>query len=79
MLSIDAFFKLKVSGPRVQSFCIDKESYMDAIFPKHRKYNSFCPPPPNKKVQGYELSRYGYTQVFVYISSLLPGFLLGRH
>ena len=73
--------------PFVETFCIEKDSYIDAIkcensfklcifIPKYRKLNTFGTPPPKKKAQGYERSRYGYTDNS-YEYTLCTGGLLG--
>ena len=60
-----------MSGPRVQTFCIDKDSHMDAFLlvntfkwcffiPKQWNKILFGPP---KMARGYERSRYGYTHM----------------
>ena len=52
---------------------------MMLFYSETKKTKYFLDPPPPKKANGYERSRYGYKHiVFAYTSSLWPGFLLGR-
>ena len=62
-------FNIKVRGPFVETFCIEKDSYIDAIkiasnyafLFLNNKNKILLGPPPPQKAQGYERSRYSYT------------------
>ena len=78
---------LKVSGPHVQTFCIEKDSHMnaiyvliplnDAFYSETKKKKNFLEPTKGTGIRTVAI--WLHAQVSVNTSSLCPGFLPGQH